>query len=166
MLRKARQQQHNRKAKQHNTTRLKQSFFNEKLAASGGTQTRDHQLSRRCSYQLSYRGGSAGYAESCIQIRKHLNLNTGELKLSLYTFPFPWYFLIQVYTLHRKSCLFLGVVERVEASGILGFVKVVLRACANWLWGQDTEVGNESVMFLSTWDTRPGAPAFTWANWL
>ena len=36
MLRKARQQQqHNRKAKQHNTTRPKQSFFKEKLAASG-----------------------------------------------------------------------------------------------------------------------------------
>ena len=34
MLRKAGQQQHNRKAKQHNTTRLKQSFFKEKLAAS------------------------------------------------------------------------------------------------------------------------------------
>ena len=35
MPRKARQQQqHNRKAKQHNTTCPKQSFFNEKLAAS------------------------------------------------------------------------------------------------------------------------------------
>ena len=40
MLRKARQQQqHNRKAKQHNTTRPKHSFFKEKLTASGGTQT-------------------------------------------------------------------------------------------------------------------------------
>ena len=75
MLRKARQQQqHNRKAKQHNTTRPKQSFFKEKLAASGGTRTHDHQLARRCSYQLSYRGSSAGWAESCIQILKHLNL--------------------------------------------------------------------------------------------
>ena len=37
MLRKARQQQHNRVAKQHNTTSPKQSFFKEKLAASGGT---------------------------------------------------------------------------------------------------------------------------------
>ena len=37
MLRKAKQQQHNRKAKQHNTTRPKQSFFKEKLSASGGT---------------------------------------------------------------------------------------------------------------------------------
>ena len=68
------QQQHNRKAKQHNTTRPKQSFFKEKLAASGGTRTHDHQLSRWCSYQLSYRGSSAGWAESCIQITKHLNL--------------------------------------------------------------------------------------------
>ena len=41
------------------------------LAASGA---HDHQLSRRCSYQLSYRGSSTGWAESCIQIRKHLNL--------------------------------------------------------------------------------------------
>ena len=40
MLRKARQQQqHNRKAKQHNTTHPKQSFFKEKLAASGGIRT-------------------------------------------------------------------------------------------------------------------------------
>ena len=30
---------HNRKTKQHNTTCPKQSFFNEKLAASGGTHT-------------------------------------------------------------------------------------------------------------------------------
>ena len=44
----------NRKVKQHNTTRPKQSFFKEKLAASGGTRTYDHQLSRRRSYQLSY----------------------------------------------------------------------------------------------------------------
>ena len=50
MLRKARQQQRNRKSKQHNTTRPKQSFFKEKLAASGGTWTHDHQFSRRCSY--------------------------------------------------------------------------------------------------------------------
>ena len=69
MLRKARQQQqHNRKAKQHNTTRPKQSFFKEKLAALGGTRTHDHQLARRCSYQLSYRGSSAGWAASCIQM--------------------------------------------------------------------------------------------------
>ena len=50
MLRKARQQQqHNRKAKQHNTTHSKlknESFFKEKLAASGGTRTHDHQLAR------------------------------------------------------------------------------------------------------------------------
>ena len=64
MLRKSRQQQqHNRKAKQHNATRPKQSFFKEKLAASGGTRTHDHQLSRRCSYQLSSRGSSAGWAD-------------------------------------------------------------------------------------------------------
>ena len=53
MLRKARQQQqqHNRKAKQHNKTRPKQSFFKEKLATSGGTRTHDHELSRQYSYQ-------------------------------------------------------------------------------------------------------------------
>ena len=41
MLRKARkqQQQRNRIAKQHNTTRLKQSFFKEKLAVLSGTRT-------------------------------------------------------------------------------------------------------------------------------
>ena len=51
MLRKARQQQqHNRKAKQRNTTHPKQSFFKEKLAASGGTRTHDHQLS--CTAEL------------------------------------------------------------------------------------------------------------------
>ena len=38
-------QGNNRKAKQHNTTCLKQLLFKEKLAASGGTQTHDHQLS-------------------------------------------------------------------------------------------------------------------------
>ena len=54
MLRKARQQQqHNRKAKQHNTTRPKQSFFKEKLGASGGTRTHDHQLSRTCTLRTS-----------------------------------------------------------------------------------------------------------------
>ena len=68
MLRKARQQQHNRKAKQHNTTCPKQSFFKEKLAASGGTWTHDHQLSRWRSYQLSYQGSSVSWAQSCIQI--------------------------------------------------------------------------------------------------
>ena len=68
MLRKARQQQHNRKAKQHSTTRPKQSFFKEKLAALGGTQTQNHQLSRWRSYQLTYRGSSTSWAESCIQI--------------------------------------------------------------------------------------------------
>ena len=35
MLRKARQQQHNRKAKQHNTTHPKQSFFKEKIGCLG-----------------------------------------------------------------------------------------------------------------------------------
>ena len=53
--------QQNGKATQHNTTRPKQSFFKEKLAASGGIRTHDHQLSRRCSYQLSYRGSSVGW---------------------------------------------------------------------------------------------------------
>ena len=54
MLRKARQQQHNRKAKQHNTTRPKQSFFKEKLATLGGTRTHDHQLSRHTMYMYMY----------------------------------------------------------------------------------------------------------------
>lgn len=36
----------------------------------------------------------------------------------MYTFSFPLYFLLQVYTLRRKSWLFLGISERVEASGI------------------------------------------------
>ena len=45
MLRKARQQRRrNRKAKQHNTTRPKQLFFQEKLAPSGGTRTHDHHV--------------------------------------------------------------------------------------------------------------------------
>ena len=52
-MRKARQQQqHNRNAKQHNTTCPKQSFFNEKLAVSSGTRTHDHHLFRQCSYHM------------------------------------------------------------------------------------------------------------------
>ena len=45
-----RQEQHNRKAKQHNTTRPKQSFFKEKLAASGGIRTHNHPHFMRRSY--------------------------------------------------------------------------------------------------------------------
>ena len=37
-------------------TQLTQGSFSKKKAASGGTQTHDHSLSRRRSYQLSYRG--------------------------------------------------------------------------------------------------------------
>ena len=48
--------QHNRKTKQHNTTRPRQLFFKEKIAASGGTRTHDRPLARQRSYQLSYRG--------------------------------------------------------------------------------------------------------------
>ena len=47
----------NRTERQSNRARLKQSF-----AASGGTRTHDHQLSRWHSYQLSYRGSSVGWA--------------------------------------------------------------------------------------------------------
>ena len=36
--------QHNGKTKQHDTTRPKQLFFKEKLAASGGTRTYHHPL--------------------------------------------------------------------------------------------------------------------------
>ena len=50
--RKSKATQHNRK---HNTTRPKQLFFKEKIAASGGTQTHDRPLARRRSYQLSHR---------------------------------------------------------------------------------------------------------------
>ena len=52
MLRKARQQQQNRKAKQHNTSLPETVIFgclrwdsNPRPSASGGTQTHDHQLS-------------------------------------------------------------------------------------------------------------------------
>ena len=37
---------------QHNTTHSRQSFFKEKLAASGGTRTHNYQLSWVYSYQL------------------------------------------------------------------------------------------------------------------
>ena len=63
MLRKTRQvntTQQKDKATQHNLP--KQIFFQEKLAASGGTQTHDHPLSRQHSNYLSYRGSSVGWA--------------------------------------------------------------------------------------------------------
>ena len=47
-----------KKATQHNSP--KAVIF---LAASGGTQTHNHLLSRRHSYQLSYRGSSAGWVQ-------------------------------------------------------------------------------------------------------
>ena len=63
------------KATQHNLPET--VIFKEKLAASGGTRTHDHQLARRCSYQLSYRGSSAGWAESCIHVQSFiLSLNS------------------------------------------------------------------------------------------
>ena len=59
-----------RKARQSNTTQQKdkaaqlaQSSYFEKIAASGGTRNLYHQLSRLCSYQLSYRGSSAGWVQ-------------------------------------------------------------------------------------------------------
>ena len=73
MLRKARQQQHKQKGKA--TQLARKLFFKEKLAASGGTPTHDHQLAKRCSYQLRYRGSSPGWAESCISTKlNHHNL--------------------------------------------------------------------------------------------
>ena len=45
--RKGKETQHNRKTKQHHTTCPKQLFLKEKLAASGGTETYDHPLSRQ-----------------------------------------------------------------------------------------------------------------------
>ena len=45
--------QHNRKTKQHNTTRPRQ-YFSKKKAASGGTRTHDRLLARRRSISLLY----------------------------------------------------------------------------------------------------------------
>ena len=67
--------QHNRKTKQHNTTRPRQ-FFSKKKAASGGTQTHDRPLARRRSYQLSYRGNSAGWARITYTIQSNQSTST------------------------------------------------------------------------------------------
>ena len=76
MLRKARQQQHNRKAKQHNTTPRK-SFFKENwLPRVGLKPTTISNATKRCSYQLSYGGSSCtttphvvdGALLSCVHI--------------------------------------------------------------------------------------------------
>ena len=76
MLRKARQKQHNRKAKQHKYNAPKTVIFQGKLAASGGTQTHDHWLSGDALTNC-YQGSSVGGLESCIQITKHLNEHGG-----------------------------------------------------------------------------------------
>ena len=52
---------------QHNATHPRQSFFKEKRAALDGTQTGNILCSRQMSYQLSYRGSSAGWVKSHIQ---------------------------------------------------------------------------------------------------
>ena len=55
------------KSKQGNTTNLSISFSmenEEKKSCSGGTRTHDILLMRQMFYQLSYRGSSAGWAES------------------------------------------------------------------------------------------------------
>ena len=67
--------QHNRKTKQHNTTRPRQ-YFSKKKAASGGTRTHDRLLARRRSYQLSYRGNSAGWARITYTIQSNQSTST------------------------------------------------------------------------------------------
>ena len=62
--------EHNRKTKQHNTTRPRQLFFKEKTA-SGGIRTHDRPLARRSSYQLSYRGSSVGWARITYTIQSN-----------------------------------------------------------------------------------------------
>ena len=57
-------------ATQHNTTRPRQLFFKEKTA-SGGIRTHDRPLARRSSYQLSYRGSSAGWARITYTIQSN-----------------------------------------------------------------------------------------------
>ena len=53
--------QHNRKTKQHNTTRPRQLFFKKK-SCLGWDLNHYRPLYRRHSYQLSYQGSSAGWA--------------------------------------------------------------------------------------------------------
>ena len=97
MLRKARQQQHNRKAKQHNTTRLKQSFFKEKLAASGGTRNLNHQLSRPHSYQLDHVEHVLAHKYSYCSVWCALRSTCTVLVLSRYTIQ-EVHVLVLVYT--------------------------------------------------------------------
>ena len=47
----------------HTTMPQDELFLKEKLAVLGGTRTHDNLLSRQRSYQLSYRGSSAGWAQ-------------------------------------------------------------------------------------------------------
>lgn len=74
-----------------NTTRPKQSLFQRKLGYLRWNSNPQHLYSRWRSCQLSYRGNSAGWAESLIQIKagqpKHLNQwlttwQTGKLKVN------------------------------------------------------------------------------------
>ena len=67
--------QHNRKTKQHNTTRPRQ-YFSKKKAVSGGTRTHDRPLARRRSYQMSYRGNSAGWARITYTIQSNQSTST------------------------------------------------------------------------------------------
>ena len=72
--RKARQ--HNTTERQGNTTQLAQgSHFSKKKVASGGTGTYDRPLARGRSYQLSYRGSSAGWARitPCVCLLSHIS---------------------------------------------------------------------------------------------
>ena len=82
---------HNRKTKQHNTTHPRQLFFKEKT----GIWTHDRRLLGIGSYQLTYRGSSAGWAQIKYPIQSNQSTSTkasqtrytGQLKLSTCIFP-------------------------------------------------------------------------------
>ena len=77
MLRKTRQgntTQQKDTATQHNSSKAVRLAV--KLAASGGTRTHYRQLSRRRSYQLSYRGSSAGWARITYTIQSNQSTST------------------------------------------------------------------------------------------
>ena len=96
MLRKTRQG--NKTQQKHNTTHPKQLFFKDKLAASSGTRTHDHQLSRRHSYQLSYRGSLLEtHTQSKTKQPKHLHVHV-------------WMWICSV-------CTYMCILQSVEGSG-------------------------------------------------
>ena len=64
-----------KKERQGNTTRPRQ-YFSKKKAASGGTRTHDYPLARQHSYQLSYRGSSAGWAQITYTIQSNQSTST------------------------------------------------------------------------------------------